>query len=71
MGMTYQKFKNIEYNVDKERDFYCWVNACRKPSEDDKTKYDYYEQKAEKIAKFKKEAITKALKNIPENYFDI
>jgi hypothetical protein len=68
--MTYQEFKNIEYNVDKEEDFYCWVNACSKPREEDKIKYDYYQRKAEKIAKFKKEAITKALKNIPKDYFD-
>lgn len=68
--MTYQEFKDIEYNVDKEEDFYCWVNACRKPCEEDKIKYDYYQRRAKKIAKFKKEAITKALKNISKDYFD-
>lgn len=69
--MTYKKFLNIAYNTAKEKDYYCWATAGpRKVKDEDKEKYEYYKTKIKKIADFKKEVLIKALKNLPDNYFD-
>ena len=67
--MTYQDFLDIEYNISKEKSYYCWAVARPFHSKEDEEKYQYYIKKAEKIQKFKKEVLTKALVNVSENYF--
>lgn len=68
--MTYKKFCDITYFVEKEKDFYCWANVVNPPDSKNKEKYDYFRQRAEKINKFKKEVLTKALAKLPDDYFD-
>lgn len=70
--MTYQKFCNDVYFIEREKDYYCWLNVTHNPnliSEEEKEKYSEYVRKAEKISNFKKEALTKAVANLPDNYF--
>lgn len=68
--MTYQKFCDVTYFVEKEKNYYCWVNATQHPDNKDKEKYDYFLRRAEKINKFRKEALTKALAKLPDDFFD-
>ena len=67
--MTYQEFLDIQYNIDRERDYYCWVVANYHHSKEDEDKYKYYKMKSQKISKFKKNVLTQALKNISKEYF--
>jgi len=68
--MTYQKFCDEAYFIEREKDYYCWVIATQpRPSEEDKEKYFEYRRKAEKISDFKKKALTKAVANLPDDYF--
>lgn len=67
--MTYQKFCDEAYFIEREKDYYCWVIATQNADEEDKEKYAEYRRKAEKISNFKKEALTKALANLPDDYF--
>lgn len=67
--MTYQKFCDEAYFIEREKDYYCWVIATQNADEKDKEKYAEYRRKAEKISDFKKEALTKALASLPDDYF--
>ena len=70
--MTYQKFCDDAYFIEREKEYYCWVNVTHNPAlitEEEKEKYIEYRRKAEKISKFEKEALTKALANLPDDYF--
>ena len=60
--MTYEKFRDIEYYVDKE--YYYYVRY-----KDDKN-FPIFEERKNKINNFVKKALTEALKNIPDNYFN-
>lgn len=68
--MTYQKFLDIVYDTSKEKDYYGWVNATRKPTVKDQEKYSKYCNKMDKISKFKQKVLSEALKNLSDNYFD-
>lgn len=67
--MTYTEFLNIEYEIDKEEDFYCWVYSTRRCTEEDKEKYKYYKEKKKKINEFKRKVLTEAVKNLSKDYF--
>lgn len=69
--MTYQKFCDIEYDTEKERDYHCWnlVNLTY-PRPETREKYRYYINKQQKIKQFKREVLTKALANLPDDFFD-
>ena len=60
--MTYEKFRDIEYYVDKE--YYYYVRH-----KDDKN-FPIFEKRRNKINNFVKKVLTETLKNIPNNYFD-
>lgn len=69
--MTYQKFCDIEYDTEKERDYHCWnlVNLTHSRPETGE-KYRYYMNKMQRINKFKREVLTKALAELPNDFFD-
>ena len=69
--MTYQKFRDIEYDTEKEKDYFCWNLAhLTHPKPENKEKYEYYTDKMRRINQFKKEVITKALAELPDDFFD-
>lgn len=67
--MTYKEFLKIEYNINKEKNYYCWVVANYCHSKDDEDKYEYYKMKSQKINNFKKKVLTEALKKISKDFF--
>lgn len=69
--MTYRKFCNIEYDTEKEKDYFCrhLVNLTHHRPETGE-RYLYYMDKIQKINKFKKEVLTKALAELPDDFFD-
>lgn len=67
--MTYEDFLNIQYEIDKEEDYYCWVCARHHHSKEDEENYARYTKRQEKITKFKRKVLTEALKNISKDYF--
>lgn len=69
--MTYQKFRDIEYDTEKEKDYHCWnLVYLTFPKPETKEKYEYYTDKMRRINQFKKEVITKALAELPDDFFD-
>lgn len=67
--MTYTEFLDIEYEIDKEEDFYGWVCSTRYCAEGDKEKYKYYKERKKKINEFKRKVLTEAVKNLSKDYF--
>jgi len=67
--MTYQEFLDIQYEIDKEEDYYCWVCAGHHHSEKDEEKYRYYQRRQKKINEFKRKVLSEALKNLSKDYF--
>ena len=67
--MTFARFKQIENFIDSEEHYYCWACA-RAHSKKDEEKYEEFHQKANRIAKFRKEVLTEALKKLPDDYFE-
>lgn len=67
--MTYEEFSNIEYNICKEKNYYCYVLAHPHHTKEDEEKYNYYKQKLKRINNFKIKVLTQSLINISEDYF--
>lgn len=67
--MTYEKFKDIEYMITSEKDWFCYACARTPHKKEHEEKYEEFRKRAKKISEFKKKVLTEALKNIPDNYF--
>lgn len=67
--MTYQEFLDIQYEIDKEENYYGWACSTRPYSEENEEKYKYYKEKQAKIIEFKRKVLSEALKNLSKDYF--
>lgn len=68
--MTYQEFLDIEYEIDKEEDYYGWVYSTRPYSKENEEKCAHYRERQKKITEFKRKVLTEALKNLSKDYFE-
>lgn len=67
--MTYQEFLDIQYEIDKEEDYYCWVCSTRPYSKENEEKFAHYRERQKKITEFKRKVLSEALKNLSKDYF--